>query len=124
MEFGMGGYRLFKKDITGIFSSNIKVYVENYFNRYLNFLKIKYNESKIIKIKIEDLIIQGMVNPELAKFIGKSKLIYTNSLIFIDNSKYIKENNIGNFELTDFARLTTDECGPKFNIKINNEFKR
>ena len=92
-------------------------------NKYIK--PFAYNEKALLEnqtfsIGLEDLIIEAMKNPNLNKLIEKGKLIYTNSFLCLNDSKYIEKSTQ---ELTEYARLNVDECCLKFDINTSNSSK-
>ena len=88
-------------------------YIDNKYIKPYSYNEKKLSNNQTFSIGIEDLIIEAIKNPNLNELIEKGKLIYTNSFLCLNDSKYIKKNS---HELTDYARLNVDECCLKFDI--------
>lgn len=88
-------------------------YIDNKYIKPFSYNEKNLSNNQTFSIGIEDLIIETIKNPILNELIEKGKLIYTNSFLCINDSKYIKKNS---HELTDYARLNVDECCLKFDI--------
>jgi len=95
------------------------IYIDNHYIKPVAFDKNSLADNEIFTIGIEDLIIQGMYHPKLNDLLKKGKLVYTNSFLCLNNSKYIEKNDSGHYELSEYARQHIDECCLKFNIQIN-----
>ena len=92
-------------------------------NKYIK--PFAYNEKALLdnqtfSIGLEDLIIETIKNPNLNKLIEQGKLIYTNSFLCLNDSKYIEKSTK---ELTEYARLNVNECCLKFNIIVERNNK-
>ncbi|MDC7248471.1 MAG: helix-turn-helix transcriptional regulator [Sphaerochaetaceae bacterium] len=95
-------------------------YIDNKYIKPFSYNKMNLSNNQTFSIGIEDLIIEAIKNPNLNELIEKGKLIYTNSFLCLNDSKYIKKNT---HELTDYARLNVDECCLKFDINTKKSFK-
>lgn len=67
---------------------------------------------------IRDIIIAGMLNPELMEKINDRTLVFVDSHLVANNPKYLTQDIRGKTILTQYARNHADECMVKFHVEI------
>lgn len=83
---------------------------------------IKNNQT--FTIGIQDALYEYAINSELRQMVDDGKYLYVDSHFCINDSKYVRQNDYGVPELTDYARQHIDECCLIFDVKarVNNRY--
>ena len=83
---------------------------------------IKNNQT--FTIGIQDALHEYAINSELRKMVDAGKYLYVDAHFCINDSKYVRQNDYGVPELTDYARQHIDECCLVFDVKarVNDRY--
>lgn len=97
----------------GVINYNIET--KKYYKPFV-FSKSRIKEHQTFNLSKEAYLNLISKNKNILEDIKTKKLIYVNGLLVVNNSKYIKNNN-----LTNYALNHVDECCLIFNIKSNKQ---
>jgi hypothetical protein len=66
---------------------------------------------------MQDALVEYALNPDFRQLIDSGKYVYVDAHFCVNDTKYIRLNESGYAELTDYARQHIDECCLIFDIK-------
>lgn len=92
-------------------------YVDDRYIGNYSFSPETLKSGQTFSIGIRDAILEYTFNKEFKKLLDSGKYIYVDAHFCINDPKYIRRNEGGYAELTDYARRHLDECCIVFDIK-------
>ena len=95
----------------------VYTYVDNHYISNYSFERKALNNKQTFSIGIQDALYEYASNEEFKRLLNSGKYVYIDAHFCINDSKYIRRNESGYAELTDYARQHIDECCLVFDIK-------
>jgi len=92
-------------------------YVDDRYISSYSFAQEALKSNQTFSIGTQDAIYEYAFNEEFKKLLDTGKYVYVDAHFCINDSKYIRRNENGYAELTEYARRHIDECCIVFDIK-------
>jgi len=102
----------------------VLTYVDDRYISNYAFERSALKNNQTFTIGIEDALVEYALNPDFRQLIDSGKYVYVDAHFCINDTKYIRQNQAGFAEMTDYARQHIDECCLIFDIKArpNNRY--
>lgn len=96
---------------------------DHYISNYA-FERSALKNNQTFSIGIQDALYEYAFNEEFKRLLDSGKYVYIDAHFCINDTKYIRQNENGYEELTDYARQHIDECCLIFDLKArkNNSY--
>ncbi|MDP3057843.1 MAG: hypothetical protein Q8N36_00060 [bacterium] len=103
----------------GVFTYVDDRYVANH-----AFERAALKRNQTFSIGIQDVLFEYATNEDFKNLLNSGKYVYVDAHFCINDSKYVRQDENGYAELTDYARQHIDECCLIFDVRIqtNNRF--
>ena len=98
-------------------------YVDGHYVRPYQGKKGELKEDETYTASVRDILIAGMLNPELMEKINDRTLVFADCHLVANNPKYLTEDIWGRTVLSQYALNHADECMIKFHAEINSTLK-
>lgn len=92
-------------------------YVDDHYISNYAFERSALKNNQTFTIGMQDALVEYALNPDFRQLIDSGKYVYVDAHFCINDTKYIRQNESGYAELTDYARQHIDECCLIFDIK-------
>jgi hypothetical protein len=102
----------------------VYTYIDNHYILSHAFERSALKNNQTFSIGMQDSLYEYATNVDFKKLLDSGKYVYVDAHFCINDSKYIRQNENGYAELTDYARQHIDECCLIFDIKArkNNKY--
>ena len=102
----------------------VYTYIDNHYILSYAFEQSALQNNQTFTIGIQDALYEYATNVDFKRLLDSGKYVYVDAHFCINDSKYIRRNENGYSELTDYARQHIDECCLIFDIKArkNNRY--
>ena len=99
-------------------------YVDDHYVASHAFERDALKDNQTFTIGIQDALYEYAINSELRGMVDSGKYLYVDAHFCINDSKYVRQNDYGVPELTDYARQHIDECCLIFDVKarVNDRY--
>ena len=94
----------------------VYTYIDDRYVGNHTFEKSALKRNQTFSIGIQDALHEYAMNQEFRKILDSGKYIYVDAHFCINDSKYVRLNDEGFAELTDYARQHIDECCLVFDV--------
>lgn len=101
----------------------VYTYVDNRYVANHAFEKKAIKNNHTFTIGVQDAIYEYAVNIKFRELLDSGNFVYVDSHFCINDSKYIRQNDNGVTELTDYARQHIDECCLIFDVRARKNDK-
>ena len=98
-------------------------YVDGHYVRPYQGKKGELKEDETYTASVRDILIAGMLNPELMEKINDRTLVFADCHLVANNPKYLTEDIWGRTVLSQYALNHADECMIKFHAEISSTLK-
>ena len=98
-------------------------YVDGHYVRPYQGKKGELKEDETYTASVRDILIAGMLNPELVEKINDRTLVFADCHLVANNPKYLTEDVWGRTVLSQYALNHADECMIKFHAEISSSLK-
>ena len=98
-------------------------YVDGHYVRPYQGKKGELKEDETYTASVRDILIAGMLNPELMEKINDRTLVFADCHLVANNPKYLTEDVWGRTVLAQYALNHADECMIKFHAEISSLIK-
>lgn len=95
----------------------VYTYIDNHYISNYAFERSALKNNQTFSIGMQDALYEYATNEEFKRLLNSGKYVYVDAHFCINDSKYIRRNESGYAELTDYARQHIDECCLVFDIK-------
>jgi hypothetical protein len=92
-------------------------YVDDHYISNYTFERSALKNNQTFTIGMQDALVEYALNPDFRQLIDSGKYVYVDAHFCVNDTKYIRQNESGYAELTDYARQHIDECCLIFDIK-------
>jgi len=92
-------------------------YVDDHYISSYTFERSALKNNQTFTIGMQDALVEYALNPDFRQLIDSGKYVYVDAHFCVNDTKYIRQNESGYVELTDYARQHIDECCLIFDIK-------
>ena len=92
-------------------------YVDDHYISNYTFERSALKNNQTFTIGTQDALVEYALNPDFRQLIDSGKYVYVDAHFCVNDTKYIRQNESGYAELTDYARQHIDECCLIFDIK-------
>lgn len=102
----------------------VLTYIDDHYISNFAFEKAALKNNQTFSIGMQDALFEYATNDDFRKLLDSGKYVYVDAHFCINDSKYIRQNENGYAELTDYARQHIDECCLVFDLKArkNNSY--
>jgi len=102
----------------------VLTYIDDHYISNYAFEKAALKHNQTFTIGMQDALFEYATNDDFKKLLDSGKYVYVDAHFCINDSKYIRQNNNGYAELTDYASQHIDECCLIFDLKArkNNSY--
>ena len=100
-------------EVLGVFN-----YVDGRYVRPHSFKKGALKPNQTFSISQNDAVAESALNPELKEKLASGEYIFVDSHFCLNSDKYIQRNDIGELELTDYARHNMEKCCLVFDLVV------
>ena len=98
-------------------------YIDGRYVKPYTFKKGSLDKNRTYSISLNDAIFETVLNQKLSKHTLSGNYVYVDSHVCLNSPKYVKPLDEGGYEMTDYARLHTDECCLAFELKVTRTNK-
>ena len=98
-------------------------YIDGHYVRPYQGKKGELKEDETYTASVRDILIAGMLNPELMEKINDRTLVFADCHLVANNPKYLTEDIWGRTVLSQYALNHADECMIKFHAEISSLIK-
>lgn len=95
----------------------VLTYIDDHYISNYSFERSALKNNQTFTISIQDSLFEYTMNPDFRKLLDSGKYVYIDAHFCINDTKYIRRNENGHADLTDYARQHIDECCLVFDIK-------
>ncbi len=95
----------------------VLTYIDDHYISNYAFERSALKNNQTFTIGIQDSLFEYATNPDFRKLLDSGKYVYVDAHFCINDTKYIRRNEYGQADLTDYARQHIDECCLVFDIK-------
>jgi hypothetical protein len=102
----------------------VYTYIDDHYISNYAFERAALKNNQTFTIGMQDALYEYATNDDFKKLLNSGKYVYIDAHFCINDSKYIRQNENGYAELTDYARQHIDECCLIFDLKArkNNSY--
>ncbi|SHJ09431.1 ImmA/IrrE family metallo-endopeptidase [Propionispora hippei] len=102
----------------------VYTYIDDHYILNYAFERAALKNNQTFTIGMQDALYEYATNVDFKKLLNSGKYVYIDAHFCINDSKYIRHNENGYAELTDYARQHIDECCLIFDLKTrkNNSY--
>lgn len=98
-------------------------YLDGHYVKPHSFRKGVLKENQTFSISARDVAIQRLVNPELRRLTEDGDYLFIDNHYVYNAPLYVKYDEDGRLDLTDYARSHMDECCLIFDMKVSSSSK-
>lgn len=102
-------------EVLGVFN-----YVDGRYVRPHSFKKGSLKPNQTFSISQNDAVAESALNPELRDKLASGEYLFVDSHFCLNSDKYIQRNDIGELELTDYARHNMEKCCLVFDLVVKS----
>ena len=99
-------------------------YVGNEYLRSYAFEVDALQNNQTYTITFEDACYLNMINKDFNKIMESRKYVYVDSHFCLNHNRYVRFNEAGIYEMTEYAYSHMDKCCLKFNIRLKDKKKK
>lgn len=99
-------------------------YVGNEYLRSYAFEVDALQNNQTYTITFEDACYLNMLNEDFNKIMESRKYVYVDSHFCLNHNRYVRFNDAGIYEMTEYAYSHMDKCCLKFNIRLKDKKKK
>lgn len=96
-------------------------YLDGHYVKPHGFSKGRIKHNQTFSLSAQDAAIQRMVNPELKDRAANGEYLFVDNHFVYNAPLYVGYGEMGNLELTDYARAHMDECCLLFDMTISSK---
>lgn len=101
-------------------AEGVYTYVDNHYILNYSFEQSALERGQTYTIGVQDLLIEYATNLKFRELVDSGSYIFVENHFCINESKYVKFNDLGVPALTDYARQYIDECCFIFDFKLRD----
>ena len=102
-------------EVLGVFN-----YVDGRYVRPHSFKKGSLKPNQTFSISQNDAVAESALNPELRDKLASGEYVFVDSHFCLNSDKYIQRNDVGELELTDYARHNMEKCCLVFDLVVKS----